>query len=154
MVEMFKNYPQSEDYVPYNRPRPLPDKKIEIMTGESTIHTFEIPFNVIENTYNFQIIYKLGLKDVLIKSSDLGEVDIKILPSGKSIVSCAISAEESKLFRYTCLNTFVQIKFIMIDRSIKMSEIYKVTIRNSIDTDLEPVPPEPGVISGIGYTED
>ena len=74
MNEMFKNYPQPENYIPDNRPKCIKPCGINIMTGESAIHSFEIPFNVEEDCKYIEIIYKLGLDIVILKTNE--EIDL------------------------------------------------------------------------------
>ena len=160
MSEMFKNYPQPDDYIPNNHPRHCKKHELEIMSGETTTHTFEIPFNVEKDTLGIEVLYKLGVNLVLVKTNE----DLTITTdeeTNSSIISCEITSQESLLFRDTVLNTNVQIKFIMLDKTIKMSEIYKVKVCDSLDAQEPPVPPVPpvpppgpGTIGGIGYTED
>ena len=149
MSEMFNNYPQPDDYIPNNHPRHCKKHELEIMSGETTTHTFEIPFNVNEETIDFKIIYKLGLNIVLTKHKT--DVDIVIDEDNDSIISCVISAIETLAFRSTVLDAHVQIEFTMKDGTTQMSEIYKVKLRDSLDVNNTPAP---GVIAGIGYTED
>ena len=149
MSEMFKNYPQPDDYIPNNRPRCCKPFKLDIMVGETSVHSFDIPFNVEEDCVTYSIIYKLGIEDVVIKKKD----DISVIKEEDetSILSCTLSPAETKLFNSTVLDTHVQLKFVMKDNSTIFSEIYKVRIRNSLEKKEQP---EPQIISGIGYTED
>ncbi len=149
MSEMFKNYPQPDDYIPNNHPKHCKKHELEIMSGETTTHTFEIPFNVNEETLDFKIIYKLGVEVVLVKNKSA--LTIVIDENNNSIISCVISSQESSKFKHTSLDAHVQIKFIMKDYTTQMSEIYKVKLRNSLDSLEEPIPE---IITGIGYTED
>ena len=50
LSEMFKNYPQPDDYIPNNHPRCHCIKPLEIMSGETTTHTFEIKGEQFGNT--------------------------------------------------------------------------------------------------------
>ena len=149
-MSMFNNYPQPSDYIPNNRPVPCCCKKIEIMAGETTSHSFEVPFDVEESTINYEVLYKLGTEVVLIKDKNkcfLTKED------SKSIISCSLSREDTLLFANTLLNAEVQIRFTMRDLSTLYTEIYKVKLCNALDGKLKPEP-TPQIISGIGYTED
>ncbi len=155
MSEMFKNYPQPEDYIPNNRPKCQKPFRLDIMTGETAIHTFEVPFNVEEECDNFEVIYQLGIKPIIIKSSY--SLTVFIDENGNSIITCKLNPNETKLFETTCLDTKVQIKFVMNDGSVIFSDIYKVIVNDSLDMNREkPDPDKPGMIYGIGYgyTED
>lgn len=159
LSEMFKNYPQPDDYIPNNHPRCHCIKPLEIMSGETTTHTFEIPFNVKTDTLGVEVMYKLGVNLVLVKTNENLTITTDE-EKNSSIISCEITSQESLLFRNTILDTHVQIKFIMLDKTIKMSEIYKVKVYDSLDSQGQPPvppvppPPGPGTIGGIGYTED
>ena len=152
MSEMFKNYPQSEDYIPNNRPRKHECPKIEIMTGETAVHTFEIPFDVEADCSDFEVIYKLGLEDIIIR--DKNDLDTTVMEDDTSIITCSLSPFETEMFKDTLLRASVQIKFYMNTGAIAFSEIYRVYIVNSLEDNSHPVPPVPGVIGNIGYTED
>lgn len=130
MAEMFENYPQPADYIPNNRPKAHRHFCLNIMTGESTTHTFEIPFDVSEETLNVEIIYKLGLNVVLTKQGK-----VEVLKKDKcnfSSVSCELEPEDTLLFKDTLLDTHVQLKFTMTDGSTMYSEIYKVNVKDSL----------------------
>lgn len=130
MSEMFKNYPQPDDYIPNNRPKCRKPFKLDIMVGETSVQSFDVPFDVEEDCIDWEIIYKLGLEVVLIKSKETIEI---IKDEDNTILSCVISPEETKLFNSTILDTLVQIKFTMKDGNIIYSEIYKIKINNSLD---------------------
>ena len=130
MSEMFKNYPQPEDYIPNNRPKCFKPFKLDIMVGETSVQSFDVPFNVTEECLDYVIIYKLGLEVVLVKTKDqIQNID----EEHSSILSCVISPEETQVFNSTILTTSVQIKFTMKDNSTVFSEIYKVKINNSLE---------------------
>ena len=133
MSELFKNYPQPDEYIPNNRPKCHKPMKIDIMSGETSIHTFEIPFNVEKDCSSFEVIYKLGVEIVLIKHF----LDCSLTSEeDKSIITCVLSSEETKLFANNLLDTNVQIKFIMKDNSVIYSDIYKVYVKDSLESDL------------------
>ena len=152
-MSMFDNYPQPEDYIPNNRPKPMHKHEITIMTGETASHTFDVPFDVNEDCIDIEVIYKLGLKVIVTKKSD--ELDIVSREKGDwhySSVTSSLSSEETALFHNTLLDANVQIKFTMKDGAIQYSEIYKVDIQDSLDGN-EPTP-APTVVIGFGWTED
>ena len=133
MSEMFKNYPQPDDYIPNNRPRCHCKCKLVIMTGETSSHSFEIPFNVETDTLDYWVIYKLGLKDIIVKNKSELELTPFDESTGFSIITCVLSSDETKLFADTVLDTRVQIKFEMLDNSIAFTEIYKVKVVDSLE---------------------
>lgn len=128
---MFDNYPQPTDYIPNNIFKAHRHFCLNIMTGESTTHTFEIPFDVSKETLDVEIIYKLGLNVVLTKPNE----EIEVLKKDKcnfSYVSCKLTPEETLLFKDTLLDTHVQLKFTMKDGTTMYSEIYKVNVKDSL----------------------
>ena len=151
-MSMFKNYPQPSDYIPDNRPKPIEPRRLEIMAGETTTHTFEVPFDVVNKTLKLQVLYKLGLNVILIKEDN--DLNIFVKEDGTSVVSCHISDDESILFANTLLSTSVQMRFVMLDGSVQFTEIYRVKVRNSLDAAGQQPQPTPSIIKGIGYTED
>lgn len=146
-MEMFDNYPQTE--VPNNRCKCFPEFHLDIMTGETASHTFEIPFNVKTDCLKCEVLYKLGIKLILQKSEGL-----EILETDKgSVVTCKLSAQETALFGHTCLDAKVQLRFTMNNGAILYSDIYNVSVTDSLWTDSE-VPPVPIIVTGFGWTED
>ena len=152
MSEMFNNYPQPEDYIPNNRPRFCPPHTIDIMTGETAIHTFEIPFNVHENCDGVEMMYKQGVEIIISKA--MNELDLTE-DEHSCVIGCKLMPEETAKFNRNVLNTNVQIKFTMKDGGVIYSEIYPVKVSNSLEVSNNPSPsPAPGTLGGIGYTED
>lgn len=150
---MFDRYPQPADYIPDNRPKCCKPFKLDIMAGETAEHSFEIPFNVEDSCKLVEVIYKLGLTDVLIKSSS--EIEIQETGHGNSLITVKLNEEETSIFANTLLDAKVQIKFYMVNDTIAYSEIYNVKLMTALDKDrAEPIPPQPGVLGGLGYTED
>lgn len=129
--EMFRNYPQPDDYVPNNRPKCHKPFKLDIMTGETAIHTFEIPFDVKEVCDVVEVIYKSGLTPEIVKNDS--ELEIITDDWGHSIITCTLSAEETSLFTNTLLDTKVQLKFYMKNQDVTYSDIYNVKVVNSLD---------------------
>lgn len=152
-MSMFDRYPQPADYIPDNRPRCCPKTDLIIMTGETSIHSFETPFDINDYCNNVEVIYKNGINVVLIKTLD--EVEVSLDEHGFSIITVTMSPSESNLFENTLLDTSVQLKFTMRDYSVVFSKIYEVKVFDSLeDGESHPVPPQPGVLGGLGYTED
>ena len=156
MADMFKNYPQPDDYKPDNYPKCRCPKRLEIMAGETAIHTFDVPFNVEDDCSLVEVIYKLGIKPIVVKNN-MYYLDILVDEDGKSIITCKLSPEETLLFKNTTLDTHVQLKFYMNDGSIVYSEIYEVFMKDALDVNgREPVDPNSMIagLAGYGYTED
>lgn len=149
MSEMFNNYPQPNDYIPDNRPKCFCPPKLDIMVGETSVQSFDIPFDVETDCSDWEIIYKVGLEIVLTKKK--GDISIIKQDNNTSLISCVITPTETKLFNSTILDTFVQIKFVMKNKDTIYSDIYKVKIKNALDSHTSGDIP---VIIGFGYTED
>ena len=148
-ISMFANYPQGDSYIPYNRPIPPRKFNLNIMTGETAIHSFEVPFNVSEWCSDVQVIYKYELnKTLIIEMNDLDIVSSDFCPSG-SVVTCTLEPDKTKNFK-TILDTRVQLRFVMKtpdinsssiedfnksfhDGDIIFSDIYKVTVIESLE---------------------
>lgn len=150
MSEMFNNYPQPDDYIPNNRPKCHCPCKLDVMVGETSVQSFDIPFNVLEDCSNWEIIYKLGVDIVLTKKKE--EIDIITQDDNTSLISCVLTPAETRLFYSKFLDTNVQIKFIMKNGDTIYSDIYKINITNALDAQesKHDVP----VVSGFGWTED
>ena len=156
MVDMFRNYPQPEDYKPNNYPKCHFRKPLEIMAGETTVHSFDVPFNVEDDTSLCEVIYRLGTETVIVKDSAM-YLDITVLDNGTSIVTCTLKPEETLIFKNTALDTYVQLKFYMNNGMITYSEIYRVKVTDALDISYEKPASKQGMIAGLGgygYTED
>lgn len=129
--KMFDRYPQPEEYIPDNRPRPRKEKEVTIMAGETTIHSFEVPAVTEQGADNFRIIYKLGLDIVVEKSKNDPDVEVN---TGKcmSIITCTLDPEETNIFRNTLLDAWVQVIFEMKDGSTACTEILKIKLEDSL----------------------
>lgn len=149
MSEMFKNYPQPEDYIPNNMHTCHPQFKIDIMTGETASHSFEVPFDVEASCLNYYVMYKLGIE--LIIEKDKNHLEVNKTNCG-SIITCRLSSEETSKFAHTCLSTKVQLRFMMANGEILYSEIYNVGVTSSLSSEI--IPPVSRVIPGFGNTED
>ena len=132
MTHMFDNYPQPNDYIPTNRRIKLPCSEATIMPGETTVHSFDIPFNIDEAAKDYKIIYKLGLNIVLEK----GKEEAKVLYNEHthcSIITWVLTPEETMLFKNTLLQAQAQIRFIMKDDTIAFTEISQVKVEDSLE---------------------
>lgn len=154
-TNMFDRYPQPEDYIPDNRPKCHKPFRLDIMTGETAIHTFEVPLDV-DTLEAYEVIYKLGIKPIIIKNEHQTEYSID--DKGHSTITCVLYPEETKLFAQTSLDAKVQIKFYKEDNIVSYSDIYKIKIINSLDaTNRETDYHNPtNIVAGVGYgwTED
>ena len=133
MGEMFDNYPQPNDYIPDNRHRCIKHNELTIMAGESSSHSFDVPFNVEEQMSNFSVIYKLGLKVVVVKEQHELEV-VYDEEHNKTIITCDLNPMETALFRDTLLTAQVQLKFITKEiNEVSYSEIYTIKLLDSLE---------------------
>lgn len=164
MSSIFDNYPQPEGYIPNNYPKLKCCKPVEIMVGETAIHTFEVPFNIEETVVLCEVIYSLGLDPVIIKNSDFS-LEIIIQENNTSLVTCKLKPTETLKFKHTYLDTKVQLKFYMKDGTTTYSEIYPVNVSNALDVEHRDTIETGKVaatdsrghvsaVGGYGYTED
>jgi len=157
MKEMFNLYPQPDTYTPDNRPRPIKNEELTIMPGETSIHSFGVPFTKEDfegedkTIIDFKAIYKLGLEITLVKlKSECKPLEYL---HHKTILTWELTPNETLHFRNTLLDAKVQIKFTMADGSINYTEAYPIKLVDSLDSPSTP-PTPPAVLVGIGYTED
>ncbi len=156
MTDMFRNYPQPDDYKPNNYPKVRIFKPTEIMCGETAIHTFEVPFNVEEKCSMYEVIYKLGLEPIIIKNS-IYDLEAETTDKATSFITCVLKPADTLCFKNTALETRVQLKFYMNDGTVSYSEIYKVYVRDALDAGGRETVNKNSMIAGIagfGYTED
>ena len=159
MGNMFDWYPQPDEYIPTNRPKPKKKFQLDIMTGETASHTFEVPFDVEDEELgceDIEIIYKLGTKVVLTRHWKILPSQIEVVQKQKgnwkySVLTTHLSDEDTMLFHGTYLDAKVQIKFIMKDYTVQYSEIYPITVVDSLQGKATP---HPSVNLGFGWTED
>ena len=130
MSHMFDNYPQPSYYIPNNRKCHFPKEVITIMTGETTVHSFDIPFDVDNETLSYRALYKLGLNIVLVKEKE--ECDV-LYENGVATLTWVLSPNETLLFKDTLLDTRVQLEFVMQDHSISYTNILKVKVIDSLN---------------------
>ena len=153
MSEMFDNYPQPDDYIPNNRPKPIEREELKIVTGETVTHTFHVPFNVEEQCYELEVIYKLGVKPIIIKNSY--SLEITIEEDNTTTIKCTLTPEETKLFANTLLSARVQTKYYLNNGDVTFSKIDIIDVTDSLELGREE-PKNPNMVYGTnyGYTED
>lgn len=152
-MEMFDNFNNiPEGYIPDNRPKHCPCRKLDVITGETAVHTFEIPFDVTKECIDYSVTYKYWGDKKLVYGKD--ELEVEVLEDETSTITCRLNPVVTLLFGNTPLDTLVQLRFVMADRTVSFSQIYKIKVFNSIHGEIQPIPPAPGIIKGIGYTED
>lgn len=135
----------------------LPKPYIDIIPGETCIHSFDVPFNVEQDCANVEVIYQLGIDPIIIKG--IYFLNILVEPDKPfSTVVCTLSPEETKQFGNKYLDTRVQLKFYMNGGNISYSDIYRVRVFDSLDLNRKSTTPTSDVDMvfgvGYGYTED
>ena len=151
---MFNLYPQPDDYIPNNMPRCRREDKLVIMTGETAVHSFEIPFDASRWCSEVQVIYKYKLDNIITKVNNDLEKELEIIDDECrphcSIVTCTLEPEDTKLFDDTFLSAQVQLRFVMRapvddeeakkifdlkyhDEDVVFTEIYPIKVINSLE---------------------
>lgn len=106
------------------------DKCDEIVIGSTQHHTFELPFVYSETVSSLEIIYKQFEEVVLVKDNS----DCEIVETERNtIIDLTLSVDETSLFEYSCLDTFVQIKIKLLDNTTLYTDICKVNVIKPLD---------------------
>ena len=132
-MSMFDRYPQRDDYIPDNRPKCCKHFELNIMSGETAVHSFDVPFDIEDACDSVEVIYSLGIKPILIKK----DPEIIITHCDHSIVTCKLNEQETLLFDDTLLSAQVQLKFYMKNGTTTYSEIYRIKLMDSLDANSE-----------------
>lgn len=133
MSDMFHKFDNLPDgYVPNNEPtrRCCSDKNF-IITGQSVSHSFIVPFNAETDLADYEIIYKTGVDIILRRSKD--DLETSVTDDGSSVITCYLSSDDSKKFNNTILDTFAQLKFVMLDGTSSYSAVYRIIVINSLE---------------------
>lgn len=131
MFHKFDNLP--EGYVPNNEPVRCcrcSDNDF-IITGQSVSHSFSVPFNVDTDLADYEIIYKTGVDIILRRSKK--DLETLVMDDGSSVITCSLSSDDAKKFDNTLLDTFAQLKFVMLDGTASYSAIYRIRVLNSLE---------------------
>lgn len=112
------------------------DEENDIVIGSSCTHIFKFPFKYSEVVEHIEIIYKQGLNNpILIKHDE--DVTVAEFKSqcGRdySTVTLILTPEETKLFKKTLLDTFVQIKLINKENETLYNVPTELKIRVPLD---------------------
>ena len=133
MSDMFHKFDNLPDgYVPNNEPtrRCCSDKNF-IITGQSVSHSFIVPFNAETDLADYEIIYKTGVDIILRRSKN--DLETSVTDDGSSVITCSLSSDDSKKFDNTILDTFAQLKFVMLDGTSSYSALYRIIVINSLE---------------------
>ena len=133
MSDMFYKFDNLPDgYVPNNEParRCCSDKNL-IITGQSVSHSFSVPFNAETDLADYEIIYKTGVDIILRRSKN--DLETSVTDDGSSVITCYLSSDDSKKFDNTILDTFAQLKFVMLDGTSSYSALYRIIVINSLE---------------------
>ena len=133
MSDMFHKFDNLPDgYVPNNEPsRRCCSDNYFIITGQSVSHSFSVPFNVETELADYEIIYKTGVDIILRRSKN--DLETSVTDDGSSVITCYLSSDDSKKFNNTILDTFAQLKFVMLDGTSSYSALYKIIVINSLE---------------------
>ena len=137
MSDIFKNYPQPDDYTPDNRNCKCScDERDTVVAGGTTTHAFILNFSFSELCDSFDVTYKSGLDDFLvISSSNLG-APYKIDESdGKTTIAITLSPDDTKMFARS-RDAFAQMKLYMKDGSVIFGELNKLIVKDTLSADL------------------
>ena len=136
-IDMFKLYDDTTGYTPDNRPKHREKKQVTIMVGETTVHSFDVPFGVtdgkITGVLSFRALYKLGVEVVLIKDGSDATVEYNE-EREVTTITWTLSPSDTLKFKHTYLDTHVQLEFVLDDHSISYTDVLKVKILNSLDS--------------------
>lgn len=133
MSDMFHKFDNLPDgYVPNNEPsRRCCSDNYFIITGQSVSHSFSVPFNVETELADYEIIYKTGVDIILRRSKN--DLETSVTDDGSSVITCSLSSDDTKKFNNTILDTFAQLKFMMLDGTSSYSAVYRIIVINSLE---------------------
>lgn len=134
MFDMFRLYPSPEWYVPCNKPMHHKREKLSMMAGETTVHSFDIPFDVENECLDFRALYKLGTQVVLTKTKEECDVTPYVENCDNCVLSWTLSPNDTLKFADTFLDAKVQIEFVMADHSIAYTDILDVKVTNAVNS--------------------
>lgn len=114
-----------------NRTKTLSENKIdEIIIGSTTIQTFTVPVVYSKVAKELQIIYNQGIETVLTLASS----DVNIQESDSSTtIKITLKPDQTCLFKETCLNSRVQLKFVALDETVTYTSKKDIKIINPLD---------------------
>ena len=128
--DIFNDIPKSE--IPNNRPVFSPCEPLTIVTGETTKQTFDIPFDISSTCESYELLYTLGWKVILTKTSN--DVETIYDPeTDVTVIECILSSDETKMFANSLLETRLQIKFMLLDGGQAYSYIYPIKVITTLD---------------------
>lgn len=133
MSNIFKNYPQPDDYTPNNRDcKCVCDERDVIVSGGTTTHTFILNFSFSELCDRFEVFYKSGLNDsIVIDSSNLGTPFALTEADGKTTISITLSPDDTEIFS-RAHDAFAQMKIYMKDGSVIFGELNKLLVKETL----------------------
>jgi len=119
---------------PDNRRKPLDINIEDIIVGGTTIHTFEIPLNIITDVLSLDILYGYGIDVVIDKTlNDYPSVSYTV-KDGVTSLKCVLSPEDTIKFKDWYRDATVQLKFVMFDGgTTDYSDIYYLRVLKTLD---------------------
>lgn len=116
-----------------NRTKVLSQPSIdEITVGSSCKEIFTIPLIYSHVAEGLNVIYKQGVNVIL----TLTENDVEIQEStetGYTTITVELSPAQTTLFKVSCLDTRVQVKFFNLDGTITYTDTQDIKVIESLD---------------------
>ena len=133
MSDMFHKFDNLPDgYVPNNEPsRRCCSDNYFIITGQSVSHSFSVPFNVETELADYEIIYKTGVDIILRRSKN--DLETSVTDDVSSVITCSLFSDDTSNFDNTILDTFAQLKFVMLHGTSSYSAVYRIIVVNSLE---------------------
>ena len=130
--EMFKNYPQPDGYIPFNRPVKKPAEINTIVSGGFCSNFFKVKLPFDENIKGLKVIYKQEFRLYMEKIPTVVKENEKSF-----IVEVKFNNVESKQFGGTLLDTYAQVEVTYGDN---MEQIFtpkvKINVVNTLKEEL------------------
>ena len=70
--------------------------------------------------------------DIILRRSK-NDLETSVTDDGSSVITCSLSSDDTKKFDNTILDTFAQLKFMMLDGTSSYSALYKIIVINSLE---------------------
>ena len=61
------------------------------------------------------------------------DLETIVKDDGSSVITCYLSSDDSKKFDNTILDTFAQLKLVMLDGTSSYSAVYRIMVINSLE---------------------
>lgn len=133
MGDIFKNYPQPDDYVPDNSgPSEGGENADEVVVNGTTVHVFKLNFSYSELCDGFEVTYRSGLDGGFsIKSSDLGGPFEILEEDGRTYITITLSPELTSVFD-PLRDAYAQMRLNMRDGTTLYGDLNKLEVMKTI----------------------